>query len=225
MLKDDNLRTHLGDDAARIRPREMVDVHLVPVAQDVNDQYVGTVFGVVGGESLKVSAAGRYATRRPPWTKMQSMRLRPRARAASRCRVDVADAIRTAARLEMLDPLDETPRVRQHDRLISKASAGASRAPRRPETAGRHRLDQGVDVARMVEVLMREDDCIELARIAGRNVDSARTSAPGPGSTWICVAPNRIHIPPDARNWRATTKRAPPLPRKRIEELKLTKHG
>src|SRR5271165_5411386 len=57
----------------------------------------------------------------------------------------------------------------------------------------------------------------------GGTAQSARTSAPGPGSTWICVTrplsrcPNVNHMPPEARICRATTKRAPPVPRKRTE--------
>jgi len=51
----------------------------------------------------------------------------------------------------------------------------------------------------------------------GGTCPRARTKAPGPGSTWICVCPKRIHIPPDARIWRATTNRAPPVPRKSVE--------
>jgi len=35
--------------------------------------------------------------------------------------------------------------------------------------------------------------------LQGGTCASARTKAPGPGSTWIWVSPKRIHMPPDAR--------------------------
>lgn len=52
------------------------------------------------------------------------------------------------------------------------------------KTAGRHRFDHHVHVARMIEMFVRENDAVEFARIARRNVRECANQSAG---TWIDV--------------------------------------
>ena len=98
-----------------------------------------------------------------------------------RADIDPADAVRTAAGFEALDALDETPRVRQHDRLDVERIGRREHRAAAAESARRHRFDQRVDVARMIEMLVRKHDSVELARIARRNVRERAHERAGTG--------------------------------------------
>jgi len=65
---------------------------------------------------------------------------------------------------------DERARIRQHDGLVVESVGRREHGAAPPKSARRHRFDQDVHVAGMIEMLVGEYDRLELARIAGRYV-------------------------------------------------------
>ena len=86
VLKDGDLRPHVGNDAARVGPRKMIDLHVVAEAQHVDDQARPGGARVIGGEPIEVSAARKIRRREGRRARSAGRASRPRARGASRCR-------------------------------------------------------------------------------------------------------------------------------------------
>jgi hypothetical protein len=87
-----------------------------------------------------------------------------------RVNLDLADVVRARARPRYLDALDEPLRVRKDDRLALECIMGREKNPPAPKSTGCHRFDHHIDVVRVIQMFVRENDSVEFARIAGRNV-------------------------------------------------------
>ena len=171
VLKDRDFRPHLGHDAAGVGPGEVIDVQVVAIAQDVDDEHVGAMARVVGRQAPQSTCRREHMRRAfPRGLKCRPVGLHGVDVSHRGNELDLADAIRSAAWLEHLDPVDEAARrtatrpARRRMRRAARARAAAA------ESAGGHRLDQYVDVAGMIEMFVREHDRVELTRIAGRHV-------------------------------------------------------
>ena len=159
----------------------MVDAHLVAIAQHVDHQNVRPIACVVGDQALEKTPARKIRNAQPVVREMQAVGLRGVHVRDRRAQFDVTDAVGARALLQTFDPLGELLRVRQHDRLAVERVGRREHGAARTETAGRHRLDQYVDVAGMVEMLVRQDDRVEFARIARRDVRQRANQGSGPG--------------------------------------------
>jgi hypothetical protein len=83
---------------------------------------------------------------------------------------DVADLVRAAVLAQLFPARHETPQVRKDDGIAFNCVLRRKHDAARTEAALRHRFDHHVDVAGVIEMLVREDDCIEPCRLAWRHV-------------------------------------------------------
>ena len=115
MRENGDLRTHLGHDAPRILPCKMIGVYLIRKTQDVDDEHVGTMRGVVGSQSFKITPAWEIAYAHSVVDEVQSVGLdrvcvlqrREDLDAGGACAERSRSRIRTAARGQAFDALDE----------------------------------------------------------------------------------------------------------------------
>ncbi len=162
----------------------MIDIHLVAVAQHVDDQHVRAMLRVVGGQAVEVSSAGKICDAQSPVGEMQIRASAPRARAASTYELNVADTRRARCSVRG---------ARSARRSAARtATRRARHRTRRPVASTAPRRRKPPEVIASISTLTSPEwsRCLCESTIAsssrglhGGTCESARTSAPGPGST------------------------------------------
>src|ERR1700734_68881 len=113
MAENGDLRTNLGHHAPGVLPRQMIGIHLVHKTQDVDDEHVGTMRGVVRSQTVEVASAWKIAYSQSVVDKVQPVGLDRVHVLHRREDLDGARAersrrlIRTAARGQAFNALDE----------------------------------------------------------------------------------------------------------------------
>src|SRR5271156_3014022 len=137
--------------------------------------------GVVFGQTLEIASAREIRHRRTAIGEVHAVRLDAVQMTHRRVQLDVVDVIGSA-------PLGEIPalgyefrRVWKNHGLPFESVARCEYHPAAPEAAAGHRLDHHVNVARVIEMLVRDRERVEYYRVARRHRGFHAQERWGPG--------------------------------------------